>query len=402
MNRNTTVSAVSKSDFKHWRELLSTQRITEQQFEKAKNNMNYFIRVANTVNFDAINAQKFMDLFPNPFWGYEKNDINRVVYETIDRINNQTKKAANPDTQFELLQSLVSDAPHLFKSESDAVGDIEQNIRSCEESINRYQDKMQRYYTEYHNSLVHFNKYQSKKENLLEQLKNAQENATEYDQHLVEQIQKVINTGEFIYLGSSKTGIKIDLFNMGSDSRSDIVRPVGNYFISSTPLVCQYVNQNANVSMRLNFGYWLFILGNQGHVRFSRPVINFMGNNATFHPHFNYGNVCWGSSSYRYEKHTGSKPNFTAILKLLKSLVETYNPDNPYTKLRGLYQYKDSRKLTCLPFELLASIPLGIFPDSMRTQLANKLEELQQEATGEPVVKPVDAAAEAIAAAIPF
>lgn len=102
-------------------------------------------------------------------------------------------------------------------------------------------------------------------------------------------------------------------------------------FISSD-IVCNYINKTQGIEQSVNFGKFK-VKWNMARNNYRiHPHLNNIEIDSHYHPHISSTQLCLGSAA---DSFTKAQMNFdvTGCLKLIQSLMQTYNPDSPYRKL---------------------------------------------------------------------
>lgn len=122
------------------------------------------------------------------------------------------------------------------------------------------------------------------------------------------------------------------------------------YFNTENDIVISHVNKEAQVDLKVNVGQLAVRIDLDG---FGVIVIPYKNNimcndgDTIFHPHINYdGNVCWGDVYDKVGKWHGEF-KIANILKLLYSLLMTYNDGNPYVSIDKMELNKNNK---CVPY----------------------------------------------------
>lgn len=102
-------------------------------------------------------------------------------------------------------------------------------------------------------------------------------------------------------------------------------------FISSD-IVCNYINKTQGIEQLVNFGKFKVkwdMVRNRYQIY---PHLNNIEIDSHYHPHISGTQLCLGSAA---DSFTKAQMNFdvSGCLKLIQSLMQTYNPDSPYRKL---------------------------------------------------------------------
>lgn len=123
------------------------------------------------------------------------------------------------------------------------------------------------------------------------------------------QIQEVSNSSQWVYIGL----------------RGDSV-----VFRTRNDVILKHKNQAAGIDVTVNFGKFDVLYSLETFLVKVKPVENNIFVHDYYHPHVNYaGAVCWGSASDTVSKAL-SNLNFTQVMTILASVLNSYNADNPY------------------------------------------------------------------------
>lgn len=127
--------------------------------------------------------------------------------------------------------------------------------------------------------------------------------------NLGNQIQEVSNSSQWVYKGL----------------RGDSV-----VFTTRNDVILKHKNQAAGIDVTVNFGKFDVLYSLETFLLKVKPCENNVFVHDYYHPHINYaGSVCWGSASDTVSKALSSL-NFTHVMTILASVLNSYNPDNPY------------------------------------------------------------------------
>lgn len=101
---------------------------------------------------------------------------------------------------------------------------------------------------------------------------------------------------------------------------------------TSKHAVCRYVNKTQGVDMTVNFGVFQVewrILTNDIKVL---PISDNLEVDGHHHPHISYGVVCWGNAKDTVVNALMAF-DIASVLKVVQSILTTYNPDSPYVEM---------------------------------------------------------------------
>jgi hypothetical protein len=351
-----------------------TLELDTNQLTNVEANLAYINNIASSMGYDKIMAKSFVNTFTRPLYNYSKGDINQtlanIIAEDIDKVN----QLVNSDDQLGVLKSFLDHKN--FKVDTSI---LQIKIVELEDSIQTKQRYIDDKLSSIERLLGEMNEYR----NEIEKFRKQQEAAGNgIDQNVVSQIEEVIASKKWLYLGTGeeddrfvqkrtrRQGITENGVITGHNNGSELGKAYcqGHLFLSTSPIICTHINRTSKRVTRASFGHVLISMSSRrGYVptraRFVLDSICSAG--SAQHPHINSsGSVCWGSFN-----RSVSNGNTTMLqnMDMFLSLLETYSPENPYEPLTSFTDAKVAKRHPCLLSQKLFELLPRDFVESVLT-----------------------------------
>ena len=354
---------------------------TEAQVSVMRKNIRYLGDISNQMGHNSFGGKSFLDLFDEkPFYEYSQQDINKVIYESLEIEREKLANATDSARQLQTLEDSMASGGGEDYFKAEGKDKLERDIANEHSNIASHARNIENYQGRIDDELYSIRESNTSLENLETLLEKCDDSPV--DARTVEAIREVVARGDWVYLGTGgvhKLRLPSFRYNetMAETFNGSTANFRGHLFLTSKPVVTTYVNNAANVSMQVDFGHFLVGINMDGKIIKACPVINTLGGTGhSIHPHLNSPTgICWGNAQYKYnELSSGGMSSLPTMLGLFKSLMETYCPDAPYRTLKNYYRYRDRRYDTILDVRLLAKVPMDIITDpELRTRLECRL-----------------------------
>jgi len=305
--------------------------------------------MAKLTEMSPIMGKSYLELFyEKQAWDCTKQDINQLIAKIVKA--DTEKKSTDTTGQYNTLDALKD--TDILKVNT---REVEKHLKTAKDNHDYCAEQLINLEASMQTKLTDMSRYIKEIEELEVKLGALEKGS--YDKELYTRIQEVVDKGDYIFLGKGDEE-RIPMYSKNESTSQGNYRLSSNliYFLSKNPIICTHNNVAAGIAKSIDFGHILVGITKSGEIGVCRFAINYIKNCGIQHPHLSSDSLCWGNSSASLKKiRLATNPDLSAILSLVKQLLETYCPDYPYAKLASFATKQ--RHLCSLPKSMLLKIP---------------------------------------------